>query len=265
MYACWVSDCGRGGARALLGAAFHEQLPPTMSVLLCVMTYPGGNETLKRHWPFFLRQEADYYRVITTTEGDCFAPEGVEHSAIGGNKYIDGPHLPNRMLDTIEKLLERNWRHLIMAEYDCLWLKPIKAESVRTVAGHYAGGPTWGSKTKGFFHCPWVFARESAMEFLKVGRHAIAGGICPDRPRGQGSAPECSPDVFFAYCCERANIPVEMAVWLEYSRNSFDLPGHLEEARAAAKAGAHVIHGCKTKDQLDFILSRSDAGSWRLP
>ncbi len=227
-----------------------------MSVLLAIMSYPGGNATVHRHFPFFKRQGADWIYGIGTTDGGCEWPNGISGEIdVGGDRYIDGPHLPTRLLDTIETLLLRPWRHLCLAEYDTLFLKPIPVESVKTVAGHFAGGPTWGSKAKCFVHNPWCFARDSAIRFLGAGRGAIAGGMCPDRLPHGASTPECSPDVFLAAVCEANAIPMQFDLWSEYSRNSLDVPGHLEEARQACRDGVQVIHGVKTNEQLEYILS----------
>ena len=225
------------------------------SVLLAVMSYPGANATFARHWPYFERQQADWVCGIGTTNGKCEWPDGVQQLDIGESRYIDGSHLPRRMLDTIEVLLLMPWRVLILCEYDTVFFKPIPTKKLTTAAGHLAGGKTWGSKANAYYHNPWVFTREIAIKFLYLGRAALEDGICPDRESGQPSTPECSPDVFFGYVMEQGGIPVQIDLWREYSRNSFDLPGHLEEAQVAYRDGVDVIHGIKTKEQLDFILS----------
>lgn len=226
------------------------------SVLLAIMSYPGGNDTMARHWPYFQNQKADWVYGIGTIDGKCQWPEGIRSSLdVGENRYIDGSHLPRRMLDTIEILLLRPWRVLILTEYDTVFFKPIPAEKVMTTAAHYAGGQTWGSKAKRFYHNPWVFERQAAIRFLYLGRAALEDGICPERASGQASSPECSPDVFFGYVMEQADIPVQIDLWRQYSRNSLDIQEHLEEARQAYQDGVNVIHGIKTREQLEFIIS----------
>ncbi len=220
------------------------------------MSYPGGNAAVFRHLPFFLGQGANWIYGIGTEGGKCEWPKGINGTRdIGADKYIDGPHLPNRMLDTLDHMLLLPWSHLIICEYDTLFLKPIPAESVITIAGFHAGGPTWGSKAKCFVHNPWVFARECAIRFLMAGQLAIKDGLCPDREPGGPSTAECSPDVFLAAVCEANKIPMQFDLWREYSRNSLDIPGHLEEARQAYRDGFDVLHGVKTAEQLAYILS----------
>jgi len=227
-----------------------------MSTLLAVMTYPGGNDALKRHWPFFLSQDADWYYVITT-EGDELEPPPHAHKrVIGRNCYIEGSHLPQRMVDTIAELLKLPWTVLILCEYDTLFLHRIRVEALEhAVAAHYAGGQTWGSKASGFHHNPWVFMREAAIRFVDFGRKAIAEGVCGNKTDAALSAPEGSPDVFFTYVCEQMGQTIQKDLWQEYSRNTLDLPGHLDEARKAYKDNLDIIHGCKTAHELSYITA----------
>ncbi len=228
-----------------------------MSTTLAIFTYPGANATLARHWPYFLNQKADaLYSVVTTDPfPKCEVPTDTRTIAVGENGYIDGPRLPNRLLDTIELLLLRPWSALILAEYDTVFFHPIDLTYLWTVASHYAGSQTWGSRAKSFYHNPWVFTRVTAQAFLDAGRAAIKEGICPGRESGQAPTPECSPDVFFGYVCESLKMPVQKHLWSEYSRNSLDVEGHLEEARLAYRTGTHVIHGIKTEKELEYITA----------
>lgn len=224
-----------------------------MSTLLGIFSYPAANERMARHYPYFLNQKADWIYGIGTTDGLCRWPEGVREIDVGDNRYIEGPHLPNRLLDTIEALLLLPWDNLILTESDTLFFKPIDITNLWTVAAHRAGSATWGSKAQSFYHNPWAFKRYIAHVFLAAGRKAIKDGICPDRGRGIPSTPECSPDVFFGYVCESINLPVQ-ELWTEYSRNDLSIPEHLHEAKLAFLAGVQVIHGIKTEVELEVIL-----------
>ncbi len=227
-----------------------------MSVAMAILSCASGSDTLIRHWPWFQKQEADRYHVILTEDTRCRAPDGVHTIVIGADKYLDGPHLPNRLLHTLERMLMDPWTHLVCAEYDCLFLRKIPVEEkVTTIAAHYAGAQTWSSKAKAFYHPPWNFSREYAMKFLAVGKQAIADGIPPNRESGCASTPEASPDVFVGYCVEQASIPVQTDLYSEFSRNSFDIPGDLEAARQAVRSGVDVVHGLKHEHELAYILS----------
>jgi len=121
------------------------------------------------------------------------------------------------------------------------------------LAGHMAGGPTWGSRATCFYHNPWVFDRGIVVDFIKEGQKAISEGICADRQRGQPPVAECSPDVFFAYVAEQLGCEVQDDLWREYSRNDLKDHERLEGARKAYWDGVNIIHGIKTQDELTYI------------
>ncbi len=220
------------------------------------MSYPGGNAATFRHWPFFLGQGANWIYGIGTEGGGCNWPQGINGvREIGADKYVDGEHLPRRLLDTIENMLLLPWRKMIIAEYDVCIFKPLPAEEVKTFAAHRAGAQTWGSKAKSFYHWPFIFARDTAIEFLMAGKVALEDGICPPREPHGASTPECSPDVFTGFVLQESGIVVQEDLYTEFSRNSFDVPGDLEKARQAYRDGVDCCHGIKTAEELAFILS----------
>jgi hypothetical protein len=223
-------------------------------MLLLCQTYPGGNDTLKRHWKYFWNSGALETWVITTNDGDCWVPDGITTFKCGKDCYIDGSHLPTRLLDTLEIGLASDYDHILVAEYDVLFFHSIRYQAMEhAVASHRAGSATWGSKARSFYHNPWLFHREFAERFIEEGRKVISEGICTRNP-GEPSTPESSPDVFFGLVCERLNQTVQDNLWSQFSQNSFDIPGALVQAREAYRNGIDVIHGVKTKAELDFIL-----------
>jgi hypothetical protein len=173
---------------------------------------------------------------------------------IGKNSYIDGAHLPQRMVDTIEMLLPQSWEVLMLIEYDTLILKPVQVENMtELLAGHYAGGRTWESKASAYYHNPWLFKRDIAALFVLEGKDAISSGVCGQKTGYALAEPEGSPDVFFGYIAEQIGTPVQSDLWSEYTRNDLKDPAHLEEARRAYQDGVDVIHGCKSQHELDYI------------
>lgn len=226
-------------------------------MLLLIHAYPKASDTLRRHWPHFLRSGADEIWVIDTENGGCWLPDNVPSVRLGKDCYIDGSHLPQRLIDTLEVGLANKTRfhHIMVAEYDVLFLCPIRYRMMEhAVASHRAGSKTWGSLANSYYHNPWVFKREAAQHFIEVGKEAIAEGVCY-RNRGEASSAESSPDVFFGYVCERMGQTVQNNLWTEFSRNSFDIPGDLELAREARKNGVEVIHGLKTQKEYDYVMS----------
>lgn len=227
-----------------------------MKTHLAIHSYPGGNATLERHWPYFQRQKADEVWGIGTRDGDCRWPDNIAWMDICENRYIDGPALPERMIDTISMLFPMDWDILIVCEYDTLFLNRIHVERMAApMAAHFAGGKTWESKSNSFYHNPWVFKRDACLPFVDEGRKVIEEGLCPGRLQGQAATPECSPDVFFGLIAERTGMEVDARLWREYSRNSMDLPGHLDGAREAYQNGVDIIHGIKTRHELDYITN----------
>lgn len=227
-----------------------------MSTLLAIMTYPGGNAALQRHLPYFRRQCPDWIYIVSTTNDQTEKPPDTDGKhLIGGDSYISGRHLPQRLVDTIDDLLKAPWSVLVLCEYDVLLINRIRTEAMEhAVAAHYAGGPTWGSKAKiGFHHNPFVFYREAAIKFVKEGQEVINEGVC-DRQRGEPDPPEASPDVFFTYVCERMLQPIQSNLWKEYSRNDLKDIVHLNEARDAYRNGVDCIHGIKSSEELAYIV-----------
>jgi len=220
---------------------------------LAIHSYPGANDTVARHWRYFLRQKAQKIYGIGTEGGGCEWPGG-NHTEIGKNSYIDGPVLPMRMLDTIDFFLPLDWDILIIAEYDTVIFNRIEVEWMnRCLAGHLAGGKTWESKAEHFYHNPWLFDHGVAEDFVRTGREAIADGICGKKTENAYATPEGSPDVFFGYMAEYLGLDVQDDLWTQYSQNDLKDHARLVGAREAFLNNVDVIHGIKTKDELDYI------------
>jgi hypothetical protein len=213
------------------------------SVLLAIQSYPGANETVARHWPYYLQAQADEIIGIGTINGACRFPNEVRTYQIGIDSYVNGDHLPRRLVNTIEVCLQHAKHHIIaIAEYDTVFFRPIPRD-LDGVYAHLAGGQLPGRKATRFFHGPWIFDRDSAEVIMRFGNEMLADGDI-----------ECgSPDVFFGRMADRFGFSVKSA-FLEYSRNSLDIPHQLEEARQAYRAGAVCIHGVKTEDQLQALF-----------
>ena len=72
---------------------------------------------------------------------------------------------------------------------------------------------------------------------------------------GEHHITEKLPDCFLAWVCQEANVPVKFDLMKEFSRNSLDLAGSLEDARKARLDGCDIIHGVKSQKELDYIMS----------
>lgn len=218
-----------------------------MSFTLLIHSYGGANETVARHWPYFLRAGASRIVGVDTIKRDCVFPDGIQTIIAGDGRYMNGDNLPRRLLDTIAWCAWQPEDRFVIAEYDTLFFHPI--HDFIGVCCDRTGGQTWGSKASWFGHNPWCFDRESCQPLMNAMVEIISEGHC------SYGKPESSPDVFFAYACERAGISVRHDLFRLFTRNCFDIPGDLELARAAYCDGVDCIHGIKTADQLSFVLT----------
>jgi hypothetical protein len=203
---------------------------------LAVQTYPGANETLKRHWPHFLRAGGDENILVTTTCGLCWVPEGIEQALIGADLYAIGAHLPLRLLHTFQRLKETKSDWFCVAEYDTLFFKPIPRDLPNGLTTHLAGGKMPGAHCSFFVHNPWLVDRDTADIIVQTGYELL-----------KTKAFDPSPDLFLGHVAEIAKIPVHTDILKGYSRNTIHPPPHpwCAEARAAIDAGAVAVHGVK--------------------
>lgn len=227
-------------------------IPPTGSgakavkyngLLLCIHSYPGANETMARHWPNFNKFGATRIAGIGTTDGKCTWPDGLDTVVdIGQNSYMKmkgkDDHLCRRLLDTVKWCLTQPEDHFAIVEYDTLILR--KFPHFSGIHAHLTGGQVNGSKTKHFYHNPWLFDRASGEKLA-----GALEAVLPD----SAEYPNNSPDLFFGLAVERAQIEVKCNFKL-FTRNSIDNYPDLELAVDAAVNGFHAIHG--VKDEIAF-------------
>ncbi len=213
------------------------------SILLCVHSYPGANETILRHQPYFERAGASRIVGIGTTDGGCVFPW--ESVNIGDNSYMKliGPddHLCRLLIDTIRWCLSQPEDKFIIAEYDTLFLRPFPEFSGVTACK--TGDRVNGCLAPWFAHNPWGFDRASAPALLQALNDALPLS---------SYYPNNSPDIFFGLACDMRSI-VPTCNFRMFTRNTLDVPGDLDLASQAAADGVHVIHGCKTTEHLKAI------------
>lgn len=215
-------------------------------VLLAIHTYPGGAETLFRHWPYYYLSGATRIVGIGTTDKECKWPVDCEHVNIGKDGYINGPHLPQRLIDTLEWCVKQPEDRYIIAEYDVLFLGGVPPWTGAML--HRTGGRPHDAKASQFFHNPWCLDRPTAKRLIVELKEIIREGHCKDR------WPEASPDVALGFAVDRLKLdytPMEHM----FTRNSLEEPGALELALKAVREGATVIHGCKTQHAFDCLVS----------
>lgn len=212
-----------------------------MNLLLAIHSYPLANAGIQRHWPFYVNSGAQKILGIGTTDNGCAWPEGVEHVEISDNRYIQGDHLPRRLMNTMRLMLLMPFERFCIIEWDCLFFHPLP--SFDGMAAFHAGNSLPGMKAKRFWHNPWCFDYETGHQWLKKADQLIA----------HVEGHEASPDVFLGWVAEEAGIEITQP-WIGFSRNSLDNPADVELAREARLAGAVALHGCKTEENLRRIM-----------
>lgn len=225
-----------------------------MSMLLLIHSWGGANETVVRHWPYYLNFGAGRVVGVSTEKGDCIWPKGVESFVCGDGEYMNGPNLPRRLMGTILWSLNQPEEWCACCEYDHLALQPNALEGITeihtkdpTVFCHRTGGQTFDAKVDWFAHAPWIWNKSAARVLVPEMQKIIDEGHC-----AYGKA-ESSPDVFWAYACERAKVTVIHDFFTMHSRNCYDLPGSLEEACDAVAMGVQFCHGVKHPHELEAI------------
>ncbi len=212
-----------------------------MNLLLAVQTYPGANQAIERHFPYYEKSGADNIIGILTEDGKCTWPNTMI-AKIGRDSYIDGPVLPRRLLDTMRLMLLLPYERFCIIEWDCLFFAPLP--EFTGMAAFLAGGKHGSMRAEHFYHCPWCFDFETGTAFVKKGDELLK----------EVNGLECSPDVFFGWVCEQAGITVTQP-WDGFTKNSLENPIELEAARDHYRRGITCLHGCKTEAQLNHILS----------
>lgn len=216
-------------------------------MILAVQSYPGGNDTVARHYPYWAK--CGFYEIwgIGTTDGGCRWPDGMKSTVIGRNSYIEGDHLCRRLTETIAFILSLpGWNSAAIMEYDVVTFSPFPEPTGVGLMAVASGGPTTNNKATYFYHCPWIATREGWKEL-----HAA----CLDLLR-HNEIESGSPDIFIGWAAQKHNIPI-LAGLKRYSQNSITVnePNWVHDARRARLDGWHAVHGIKSKAVLDRIMA----------
>lgn len=214
-----------------------------MSVALFIHSFPGANEIVRRHWPYYKKSGWPVFGV-GRTNGNCQWPEKIPVRNIGEDSYISGDNLCRRLVDTFRWFRTdkrfTGFTHACVIEYDCIFLAPIQ---VFSAAGHLAGFKREPMKAMKYYHCPWMLDWQIADMFIAQADILIR----------RGDVEYGNPDFFFGYVLQ--SIGIQISHFPEsYSRNTIDNGFMTEEAVGLAKSGKiKVLHGVKTKKCFDLL------------
>jgi len=212
-------------------------------LIMGVQSCPGGNDALKRHWPYFELAGADEIIGIGTTDGGCWFPPKIRTELIGPNLYIVGQHLPSRLIRTFEHLMMLNSDLLCVSEYDILFHKPIPRDLPRGLTTHLAGGKPAGAYCNVFYHGPYICDRETAHRIIQFGNELLAT-----------KKHDASPDLFLGHVCELAELQVHTDILGSYSRNTIHGGAWIKEAKESRLNGGVCCHGVKDEQVFNEII-----------
>lgn len=211
---------------------------------LVVQTYPGANDAVFRHYPYWKKGGADRIVGLVTDDGACKWPTE-DMFVAGPNRYVDGAHLPNRLVQSLEIGIASGADDIVVIEYDAVFFKPLPKIVRDGIAMLPTGGSKPGYKCRRYFHNPWQMNAETAKQVIAAAKCMIA----------LGEIENGMPDCFIGRLVDLTDIPTIENAYTRYTQNTIQSPAQLEDARKAYRAGVHAMHGIKTKEQLQFIVS----------
>lgn len=227
-----------------------------MRTLLVVLSYSKANEMLVRHWPYFLKADADIMGV-GREDTDCRFPKErlVWEAKIGKDSYVNGDNLPNMHVRAMSCALSMTYdegadnpqpyTHICLTEPDAIFLKPLPLHLGGLMAT-YCGGKSPGFYGNAFFHGPWYVDRYTAEKFVAGGQAMLK---CDLFELG-------FPDRFWGLWQELYGVkfhPLNPAY--SYSQNRLDRPQYIQEAREAIARGIGYLHGVKTQEELSAVMT----------
>jgi hypothetical protein len=219
-----------------------------MKTVAYIHAYPGATATLAMLWSGFKKLGADLIGVDCVGE-PCVWPEPIPRIEAGINAYAteDAYNLPSRLVLTFRHFLTTDYERCAIFEYDTLITGAIP-EYPPGFTAHRAGGRLTGSEASEFWHTPWICDRSTAIELCLHGMELMLDGTVGRGPRGVHG----SPDMFLGLIADKTGMKFHESG--TFSRNTINSPEDIAEARKAIAGGTWMLHGVKTREQLDAIL-----------
>jgi len=212
------------------------------NLLLAVQSYPGANDTVKRHYPYWLRAGASRIVGISTTGGGCEFPNGMESVEIGINSYINGDILSRRLLDTIGWMLTQPEEWFCIIEYDTIFIKEISNLKLGATM-HLTGWHTLPDTTNPFYHNPWIMDRNTAIKLKETGERLLI-----EKKEMLGC-----PDVCMGRMVTESKVDIHE--FELYTQNTIDhnIDHILEAQRLVKNSLITAIHGIKSIETFNII------------
>lgn len=219
-----------------------------MSTLLVIMSYEGAKEQVFRQWEHY---KTPGWPILGVCPENSFHswPADINHcELVGKSSGYSTPDTVKYWVGTWERLLlprYEKYNDFILVEYDTLILRDPE-QFCPDLVTHLAGGPMSGFKATRFYHCPWWARRKTAEIIVEEGKKMIA----------EGEFEHGSPDVFLGLLLDRRP---DIKAWEtnSFSVNGGDLTNRKAEAIKAIEAGAWLVHGLRTQEEMDWILQHA--------
>lgn len=217
-----------------------------MRTLLIILSYARASDMVARHWPYFLRADADIMGVGREDTHCRFPPERLVWQAnIGKDSYVNGSNLIELHVKALEVALtlthdEQSYTHFALVEPDSIFLKPLPLH-VGGLMATLGGYKSPGFHGNAFFHGPWYVDRETAKKVVAGGQAMLRVGLIENG----------FPDRWWGLWRELYDI--RFTPLHTYSRNRIDNPQFVIEARRAIKEGYCYVHGIKTAEELKAV------------
>lgn len=220
--------------------------------LLVIFSHSKANETVRRHWPYYLNSGCDILGVgRTDTHCQWPVPDGrfIGEINVGKESYANGDNHIVRFLDTLEHCMNapelKKYKAWAFIEYDGVLFAPIPTPRIDTFYGKRAGYKDQGFLGQQYLHTPWIFDRIMAGRVLKAGRAMLQAGLIE---RG-------FLDRWFGLMIDLYDLDWKDTGAETYTQNSLDTTEKISDARRAIAAGCFYVHGIKTESQLKELTA----------
>jgi len=211
--------------------------------LLCIQTYPGGHETVSKHWKYYERSGADIAVVDTLDSKMNWASKSFR---VG----MDTPRGPSvshleRLINTFKEALRLypQYYDYCVIQDDSIFMGELPPHpggfAVQNCGNCKVARWKDYSADHDWFHCPWWANKTTAETIVECGTLELL----------QGNVANQSPDVWVGMVAAKYKIPVSnlKGVWT-CNGGDFNHPKKHNLAELACKAigeGCWYLHGLR--------------------
>lgn len=207
-----------------------------MDKLLLVFSWAGDQERVNRHMPYWQKSGCRVLPVFPWDAPLC-TPGLCAHSS---EQF--GVELVKRHIYALRHAYDSGAKYVYCTEADSICLGPAPLPFKDAVGGYVFNDPDNPQfRAKTFTHWFWSFNRHILKRFLEAAENDT------------DAMNERFADRWLSLVCERHGIPLQHDERV-FSRNQFNEPSLMQEARAAKDRGCWAFHGIKTESQLQDFL-----------